>query len=467
MTKEQLEALGRKIEALENDMNKITNLAVEQTRAFSAEENTKLSTLRSEHTGLVEVMRAAKAAPTTVTTSPASGMTAAVPDAQIAARAAAAEQQHANGGAPKVPAEAKTDFKPFRSFGEQMRAIAIAEKNPHRRDPRLDQVMNWYADNYPEQYRAASGMNEGTPADGGFLVQKDFSDKMITMIYETSKLAKYCTEIPISANSNEIEIPALDETSRATGSRLGGVRVYWGNEGDSPTTSKPKFRTIKMSLLKMFAAGYTTEELQMDAAALGSFLESCFVNELGFEMDDCIIRANGAGRPEGILSSPALVTVTKETSQTAATFNFQNALKMRIRMCARGLSKARFFVNQELWGQIPQMTLLGGTSSPGIFTHDAKVSPDGTLLGHPVEVLEQCSALGTLGDVLFLDLSQYLLIKKGDIQKASSIHVRFLAGENTFRCMQRWNGQGIWNSAITPYKGSNTVSPFIALETRA
>ena len=81
-------------------------------------------------------------------------------------------------------------------------------------------------------------------------------------------------------------------------------------------------------------------------------------------------------------------------------------------------------------------------------------------------MLEQCSAAGDLGDIILLDPTQYLLIDKGGINAASSIHVRFLYDENVFRFIYRVDGQPIWNKPLTPYKGSATVSPFVTLAKR-
>jgi hypothetical protein len=47
-----------------------------------------------------------------------------------------------------------------------------------------------------------------------------------------------------------------------------------------------------------------------------------------------------------------------------------------------------------------------------------------------------------------------------------SDHVRFIYGERTFRWTQRINGKTPWRSAVTPFKGSATVSPFVALAAR-
>ncbi len=75
--------------------------------------------------------------------------------------------------------------------------------------------------------------------------------------------------------------------------------------------------------------------------------------------------------------------------------------------------------------------------------------------------------LGTKGDVFLADLSEYLLIRKGALETAESIHVRFLYGENTFRFTYRINGAPAWKTALTPYKGTATQSPFLCVETRS
>jgi hypothetical protein len=53
------------------------------------------------------------------------------------------------------------------------------------------------------------------------------------------------------------------------------------------------------------------------------------------------------------------------------------------------------------------------------------------------------------------------------MQRAVSVHVRFLYDEQVFKFTYRVDGQPIWSSALTPFKGSNTLSPFVALQTRA
>jgi hypothetical protein len=52
------------------------------------------------------------------------------------------------------------------------------------------------------------------------------------------------------------------------------------------------------------------------------------------------------------------------------------------------------------------------------------------------------------------------------MQQMSSIHVRFVSDEMTFRLTYRVDGQSIWQAPLTPYQGTQTKSPFIILAKR-
>ena len=94
-------------------------------------------------------------------------------------------------------------------------------------------------------------------------------------------------------------------------------------------------------------------------------------------------------------------------------------------------------------------------------------APYGTLLGRPVVPVEFASTLGTVGDIMLADPSQIVQIDKGGMQAASSIHVQFVTDETAFRFVYRIDAQDTWNAPLTPFKGSNTLSPYIVLATRS
>lgn len=310
---------------------------------------------------------------------------------------------------------------------------------------------------------AATGLNEGIGGDGGFLVQTDYSSTILQRAYDTGEVLRRCRQQPISANANGIKLPAVDETSRANGSRFGGIRAYWAAEADTVTATRPRFKLIEIGLNKLMVLVYATDELLADATALESWIMSTVPQEINFVLEDAIINGTGAGQPAGIMSADALVTVAKETSQTAATVNATNVQKMHARMPARNRSSAVWLVNQDVEPQFPLLTV----GNYPTFQPDYTQAPGGRLLGKPVVPTEYNATLGTVGDILLTDLSQYILATKGGVMAASSMHVRFLYDEMVFRFVLRVDGQPAWHSALTPYKGSNTISPFVALATRA
>jgi len=345
--------------------------------------------------------------------------------------------------------------KEFRTLGDQLQAVMTAARTGNR-DRRLE-------------YRAPSGASESVPSDAGFLVQKDFSAVLLQRTYESGQILQRVTRLPVGANSNGLKINAIDENSRATGSRWGGVRIYRAAESDTVAASKPKFRQMELNLKKLFGLCYATDEVLADADALEAVIMQAFPAEFSFSMENEILNGAGGGEMLGILTSGSFLSVAKEAGQAAATIVFENIVKIWAQCWARSRVNAAWFINQEVEPQLYGMGVTFGTGGQAVFMPAGGLSqsPFASIMGRPVIPVEYCAALGTLGDILLLDLSQYLMIDKGGMQSAQSIHVRFLNDETTFRFTLRNDGQPIWNAPLTPFKGTNKLSPFVGLATRA
>ena len=358
-----------------------------------------------------------------------------------------------------VVGDNRAGLKPFETFGEQLMAVYRAGVQPNLpADPRLLEIR-------------ATGASESVPHDGGFLVQKDFSAELLHNAFETGVLASRVRRVPISGSSNGLKINAIDETSRVTGSRWGGIQAYWLDEGGTKTKSKPKFRQMQLTLQKLIGLFYATDELLEDTTALESVVRQAFTEEFGFMLDDAIFRGDGAGKPQGFFTSDALVSVAKETGQSLDTIEYDNIVKMYARLWGRSRSSAVWYINQDILPQLFTMVIPVGTGGVPVYlpANSAAGRPFQTLLGLPILELEQSATLGDKGDIVLADLSQYLMIEKGGTKSAASIHVQFLTDETVFRFVLRVDGQPVWNSAITHFKGGsgNTVSPFITLDARA
>jgi HK97 family phage major capsid protein len=342
----------------------------------------------------------------------------------------------------------------FRSFGEQLRAVYQACTN-QAFDPRLA--------------KRAEGINQGVPSEGGFLVQTDFASGLIENAWEKPGLLPFVDKNPITGNS--MTMFGVDETSRADGSRNGGVRGYWGAEAAEMTKSQPKFREINLKVNKVHVLIYVTEEMLEDVSFLSSYINQAGPDELDLKLTDALIAGDGAGKPLGILNSGCLVSQAKEGTQDADTILHDNIIKMWSRMPARSRLNAIWMINQDCE---PQLNML---ASDGNKTNPLYVPPGGlkdtpwagyaTLLGRPVLVLEQCKTVGDAGDIILADMNKYVAVDKGGVKSAVSMHVRFVYDEQVFKFTYRFDGQPALSSAITPFNGSNTLSPFVTLAARA
>jgi len=313
----------------------------------------------------------------------------------------------------------------------------------------------------------ASGLNETVPSEGGFLVPTDFATELYKRTYDTAQVSSKARKITVKGNG--LTMNAVNETSRANGSRWGGVEAYWLEEAGTKVASKPDFRKMELKLKKLIGMCYATDELLEDTAALGSFIGEAFAEEFAFKIDDALINGTGVGQPLGIMTSPCLVTVPKEAGQPAATLLYQNIVKMWSRMWAKSRTNAVWFINQDIEPQLHTMSLPVGVAGAPVYlpAGGASVAPYATLYGRPVMPVEQCQTLGTTGDIILADYSQYLMIDKGaNIKQDVSIHVKFVYDETAFRFVYRCDGQPLWNSALTPKNGTTTVSPFVVLATR-
>jgi len=346
----------------------------------------------------------------------------------------------------------------FRHLGEFALAVKDACQPGKRPDDRLTLMT-----------KAASGMGEAFGADGGFLVPPEFSHKLLERVYAQESLLARTDGYTISGNS--MSFPRNAETSRANGSRWGGVRAYWREEGDQGTASKPTFGRLQLNLHKLFVLAHVSDELLSDVQglALEQYLTRVATDEINFVVGDAIINGTGAGQPAGILGAGCLVTVSKESGQAADTVVAENIVKMWSRLWAPCRNNAVWLVNQDVEPQLHAMTL--GTGSAAVLAYlppgGLSVKPYATLLGRPVLPVEWCSTLGDAGDIILADLRHYVTITKGMLESAMSMHLRFDYDESTFRFIFRVDGQPWWASTLTPYKGSNTQSCFVTLEARA
>jgi HK97 family phage major capsid protein len=273
----------------------------------------------------------------------------------------------------------------------------------------------------------------------------------------------------IDVTGNSMTIPK-DETT--PWQSTGGIQAYWEGEGQQLTQSKPQLEEATIRLNKLTALVPVTTELLEDAASLASYVNRKAPEKIEFKINLAIIQGTGVGQPLGIVNSPALVSVSEEASQAAATVNHQNIVKMWARLYGPARQNAVWLINQDVEPQLNSLGFPAGATTvqfpvyipPG----GLSVAPYATLMGRPVIPTQACSTLGTEGDIILCDLKAYLAAQKvGGMRAETSIHLWFDYDITAFRFILRVAGQPWWSQPITPLNGSNTLSHFVALNTRS
>ena len=243
-----------------------------------------------------------------------------------------------------------------------------------------------------------------------------------------------------------------------------------------PTASKPVFQNRSIKVDRLTALCPVTEESLEDSTALGAWVQFEAGEKMSFKVSDAIINGVGVGQPLGILNAGCTVSVAKETSQVAATIVSENVLKMYSRMVPASRARAVWLAHTDDMVQLAQLNIkvknVAGTENVGgfaaAFTPPSTLTgPNPLLMGRPVVFVESCAALGTVGDLIFADLSKYIAVTKGGVKADQSMHFYFDQNVRAFRFVMRLGGQPWLSAAIARKNGSSTLSHFVSLATRS
>jgi HK97 family phage major capsid protein len=351
--------------------------------------------------------------------------------------------------------------RPFKNVAEQM--LAIKNLSQGRIDPRMKRIqaksLEWLA-GAPDEVKAVLGSNETIPSQGEFLLEPTISQEFLKPLHEEGPLTSLARRLPVGPNSISGYINGIDETSRATGSRWGGVRGYWVAEGDAMTASQPKFKRINWELNQLAVLQYATDNMLRDSNLMDSVIRESSMEELKFLVNDAFFRGSGAGQPKGILNGGSVISAVRTN---ASAIDGDDILRMVSRIDPRSYSRMVWLATPAAMAQIDKLNFTTGTT--GILSPYVTYTANGVtmLRGRPVIYNEFSPSLGAVGDLLLADPNDYLYWEGAGIEGASSIHVQFLTNQTVFRFIYRVDGMPATTTALTPYQSTDTVSPYIAL----
>lgn len=344
----------------------------------------------------------------------------------------------------------------FQSFGEQAQAVYRASISGGRFDPRLDNAIRAASTNHGE-----TSVGE----QGGFLIAPDFRTAITEKVAAEDTLLGRTDQM--QASGNTFVFPADETTPWQT---AGGVLAFWEGEGKAITGSQPSLEQKSVRLNKLTAMVAVTEELLEDAPALDAYLRRKAPEKMNFKLNLAIIQGTGVGQPLGVLNSPALVTIAKESAQVADTIMFENVRKMWASLYSGSRAGSVWLMNQDVETALPAMEFpsTAGTFPVYLPPGGLSGSPFSTLLGRPIIPTEACNQIGDAGDVILADLGAYMTVRKAaGIRVDTSMHLYFDQDIMAFRFVYRVGGLPWWSGPVVRREGANALSCFVTLAERS
>ena len=306
-------------------------------------------------------------------------------------------------------------------------------------------------------------MTIGVDSDGGFLCPVETAEEIHNVSLENEIVMPGAMVIPM--RTNEKKLPGLNIGDHSS-NLFGGFEASYKPEAGTLSEKNPKTRQVKLSCKKLTGFMRLSRELFDDIPGGGSQVVDICGKGLAWYRDKAFLKGSGAGEPLGILNANCLVTVAKETGQSASTITYPNLCDMMSRMFAGSFKNSVWIAHQTCIPQLLQLTISVGTG--GAFIPVLTKSKDGQfeILTRPVIFTEKTESLGSKGDIMLCDFGQYVVGLREEMRLDFSPHVYFTTDEIAARLIERHDGMPLWSEALTLQDGSTTVSPFVTLAER-
>ena len=315
----------------------------------------------------------------------------------------------------------------------------------------------------------ANAMSERIPAEGGFLVPEILRSQVFSYM-PSAAVRPRATVLPMS--SLRLPVPTLENPSQASGNQvLGGLTFAQVEEGAAIPASNPNFGRIVLEARK-FAAylqNVPNELVNDGAGAFGDFLAKVIAKGYAwFEDDQFIYNGTGAGQPASIFNAGCAIAVTRTTSSTVVYADIVTMHK-KLHPASKAAASTAWLVSNSAYDQLadlfypavvastttpitPPMLIMGGADGKGP-----------TLAGIDLIVTDHQPALGTEGDVILADLSNYLIGDRMELTvERSQQGPGFIYDTSNFRIRSRVDGQ-YWIQTATTTEAGQNVSPVIVL----
>jgi len=283
----------------------------------------------------------------------------------------------------------------------------------------------------PAELRAA--LNEGTPAQGGYLVPTEYSDQLVQGLQDQSILRQAGARV-IRMTALSMKVPTLTNTSAAV----------LTTEGSAYDEAEPTVGQIDVTAYKFTRLAKVSDELLADAMfdVWGNILMPDFAQAFAKAENAAFTTGTGSGQPQGVVTGATVGKAAASASAITAddlielyhSLDYrhrQNAIWMMNDAVMMAVRKLKDSTNQYLW-------------QPGL----AAGQPD-RLLGRPVITNNNMATIAASAKtVLFGDFAYYWIFDRQDLTIARLNELYAANGQVGFRAFKRFDGHVMLSSAF-------------------
>lgn len=233
---------------------------------------------------------------------------------------------------------------------------------------------------------ATKALSEGTAADGGYLFPDEFLAEVIKDVAELNVMRNLVRIIPM--RRDVMKIPEL----------LSGPDVYWTAENAAKTTTTAHFSERTLTVKKMAAIIYASDELIEDSTEIDivNLIIRLFSERIADKEEEAIIAGNGTTQPTGLETARSAGTIS---AIAAVTQDYDDILDLEHSLPAKYSNQAVFLANRNT---IKELRKLKDTNGRYQWQPSPAAGQPATLGGKPVY---EVNYLGN-GIVYFGDFKQ-------------------------------------------------------------
>ena len=307
-----------------------------------------------------------------------------------------------------------------------------------------EEVATWAKDfaHYLKTQQVSKLLSEGVDSSGGYLVPAEFRAIMIMYDALPTLVWQRATVWPMTGE--KLAFPKLQQNADlddAGFDHFAGVAFTWTEEGGEKGATEPSFGLVEMIAHEL--SGYTeitNTLLESSAVNLVNFLTRIFREAWYWYTDKEFIQGTGGKKPLGIVNDPSILTVNR---QTALTVEVDDVLNMEAKLPAVFDAGSVWFITKKARAALRGQKVSAASKELVLREQYGNLADgyDMTILGRPAVLADgKCSALGTAGDVILGNWSQYYVGFPQDFAMDSSKHAQFRKNRTALRCSGRVDG---------------------------